>query len=650
MNLFIKNVLSIVLFMQAVCISYAQTDATRIQKTPENTTKEQVYPNSENGYPENPWRTDGSWDYVFDGLDLTNTLYKIENLDHVLIINSTFQDVTVTTEGDEYVLYIKNCQNVYVSNVSILNTDTKFTKSSAIRIERSDYVVVDHCRIDNHDASFDGPVHAHAINLAKPTSNITIQNNTISNEAGSGINTAGKSGDYDPVHDNPIPNCIIRNNIIYNTGLRPDLVGNSPTHGMYVKAQDVLVENNTVYNCYDGSCLSIRSTGIIRGNKCWNAKGSVFAYWPQKPGGDSELLLIENNVFFTTEILREGFSRPFAINKSYKHDLVPFDNFIVRFNTIYIAPNIAQKHNRVAAEIDVRFPNIHVYGNVIVDERARFNPIGRENVFSDPPTPALAYYGGNLLSDDTSLFADIENFDFRLKSDQSITLDGNPELPAIDIEGLPFNAGNIQPGAYQMIETYSIETYAPPMNVTLGQSYDIEIPYQVTDTVDIHIVLQNMDEAGQTEGKAFQTVDKSGITTFNVTVAPDAVPGGNYQWLTYITPVGQGWDERYDDEIHRGIEVQATITSLTAAQSSQGVNFYPNPANKELYLQNTFQEQIKLVSIHNLQGVLVKEVYPDLEEIADKVIDVADLPAGIHILNLKFESGKTQNYRLVIDK
>ena len=47
-----------------------------------------------------------------------------------------------------------------------------------------------------------------------------------------------------------VPRLKITNNLIHDTGLTPTPVSGSPTHGMYIKAQDSYVANNTVYNSF----------------------------------------------------------------------------------------------------------------------------------------------------------------------------------------------------------------------------------------------------------------------------------------------------------------------------------------------------------------------------------------------------------------
>lgn len=68
-------------------------------------------------------------------------------------------------------------------------------------------------------------------------------------------------------------------------------------HGMYLKARDILVEGNTIYNCFYGQGISLRNAGIIRNNKIWNClAGLCIAYWAQtNTSGSSKTVVIEGN-------------------------------------------------------------------------------------------------------------------------------------------------------------------------------------------------------------------------------------------------------------------------------------------------------------------------------------------------------------------
>lgn len=330
------------------------------------------------------------WDVIYDGLN-QNQPINIVGMQNVLIRNSTFNNIK-----DSDAIIIKDSDNVRIENVTINNT----VNGDAIDISYSNNVYVDDVVIDKitgggngvlirqstdvivEDSEFSrifSPGHSGGIKIATvwplaiadrpPSANIIIDNNHIYNVWGNGIETGGASRPADPyVHDLPVPGLKITNNLIHDTGLTPTPVAGSPTHGMYIKAQDAYIANNTVYNSFDGSGISIRSTAVVKNNKIWDTKGDALAFYQMKPAGPSMKSVIENNELFFTKNRPEGSGGASLLKFSWVKDKNPlfYDTFEVRNNKLSICEDITGTPPLIYAE---PFVNLTFVGNHLVDHR-----------------------------------------------------------------------------------------------------------------------------------------------------------------------------------------------------------------------------------------------------------------------------------------
>ena len=122
------------------------------------------------------------------------------------------------------------------------------------------------------------------------TKNVTLIGNRIQNCGKNGI-TGGQR--YKEGVDQK--NYRVLNNRIETVGLEPD-ARPGLLHGIYVQSQDFLIEGNTVLNARDGNGISVRSSGVVRGNTCDGAAKSGISYYADHLRGPSDLLLIEQNL------------------------------------------------------------------------------------------------------------------------------------------------------------------------------------------------------------------------------------------------------------------------------------------------------------------------------------------------------------------
>ncbi|WP_299249591.1 T9SS type A sorting domain-containing protein [uncultured Aquimarina sp.] len=562
--------------------------------------------------------------------------------DNVLFYNCTFHDMEDVSQA----LFLRSCKNVLIKDCKFYNINTK-KDGKIIKLEDCQETIVDNNELYNQISKG----HSTALWIGRSDSkNITLSNNYIHDVSGNGIATGGCSscqGENIFTHDIPVPGLKILNNRIYNIGLSPDEQGNSPKHGMYIKAQDFLIEGNVVVNSHDGVGISVRSTGIVRGNFVKNTKLGGIGGSFMKPEGASKKLIIENNVViqrWNSNVNYGDLIRNVCCGSYPKR----YNNSYIRFNTMVAYENINPNVSLTYPD-EGRRSNDRVYGNILVDLRNAPSFFKRSD--------KIEYNSNNFMITNLNDFVDPENDDFRLKatSDLIDNIQSEQDFPTTDKDG---NAMifPLEPGAFQFKESFNVQNYSPPSSVVGGQSYTINIPYTGAGTADMQVLLQNRDESGVTEGSARVSINGSGIATLDVTVNSNAKPGINYQWQAYITPAGGNWSNRYDNKSVKNISYNnsslgiVNILNSSNKTSDNGISFYPNPANDRLILQsNTFLEDMERITIYDLQGRITKQISKnDIKADTEISIDLSTINEGLYILSIKSNKNAVQNSQFLI--
>jgi hypothetical protein len=170
------------------------------------------------------------------------------------------------------------------NNTLIRNCTFHDISSNALTFRSCKNCRVENCRFEN--------IGENAIHLSVTgtgSEDITLYNNTIINCGGNGI-TGGQR--YSKRLDQK--NYQVIGNHVENTGLSAGTSGK--LHGIYVQAQDPLIEDNTVINATDGNGISVRSSGVVRNNTVNGTAKSGIAYYADHMRGPSNQLLIEANM------------------------------------------------------------------------------------------------------------------------------------------------------------------------------------------------------------------------------------------------------------------------------------------------------------------------------------------------------------------
>ena len=321
--------------------------------------------------------SNSKWNKVYDGLEQDKPL-RIIDMSDVLLKNSTFKNIK-----NHDAIAIINSDNVYIDNIVVDRLSGK-NNLSGIRIHNSTNVTIAKSVISR----ISSPRHSAGIKITgSKSANIAIADNHIYETYGNGIVSDGCSdcAATQTVHDTPVPGLKITDNLIHDTGKTPTPVRNSPTHGMYVKAQDAYIAGNTIYNTFDGEGISIRSTAIVRNNKVWDTRLAAIGFLQMKPPGNSMKSVIEDNELFFTKNKPQslGTKSLLFLNWSKKSSYpLRYDNFVVRNNKLAICTSDINDFPLIKL---YPFKNLTIVNNELIDLR------DDRNFFDYLETPTIEY-------------------------------------------------------------------------------------------------------------------------------------------------------------------------------------------------------------------------------------------------------------------
>jgi hypothetical protein len=345
-----------------------------------------------------PAQATGTWNKIIRGQEYRSPLVLDEGDDNTLIVGAVFHDFTgdAITLGNVSNVYIKNCEIYGIDGNGIVFRSTK----------KTDRVTIDGCVI--HDTTRNGIIAKQNI----PEGGIHTQ-------------------------------LVIKNNRLYDNGT------DELDHGMYIQSQDTKIENNDISGS-TGNGISIRSSGIISGNKITDTQKSCIRYFSDNVRGPSNTLLIENNIC--------QLSLPGAQSSAFSlllADNTPpgwiVENFIIRFNTIAV---FTGKRAGIAIESpELKLQNIQVYGNIVINTEDLQGTIQNENI---------DYFSSNYMSTQFQGFENIKHppYDLHLTpwSPAIDFADRESNFPVYDADGQPRNPDHLDAGAYQL--TRNASTYA----------------------------------------------------------------------------------------------------------------------------------------------------------------------------------------------
>jgi hypothetical protein len=268
------------------------------------------------------------------------------------------------------------------------------------------------------------------------TDNVIIEDCLIEDTYIDGIHAAQRSQEDPPVNHT---NLIIRNNIIRNVSHNMNWRGHY--HGMYIQAQDFLIEGNTIYDVQDGNGISVRSSGIVRGNTVYNVgSGDPIRYYNDHMYGPSDTLIIENNICYDTA-WESGQTGMISLIMDFTNEDFSVSNFTIRFNTLVIMDGSPYGFY-VSDGFDDKY--IEVYGNLVIQPDEKYLQ-GMESI---------SMIEQNYVSPSLQGFVSVqEPYDFHLT--ESHPANGYAtrlsSFPEMDVDGETRKSSNLDAGADQLL-------------------------------------------------------------------------------------------------------------------------------------------------------------------------------------------------------
>jgi len=212
------------------------------------------------------------------------------------------------------------------------------------------------------------------LSMSGSTEGVTIRGNRIHDVQEDGIRAGqryAKGIDHKRLR--------ILDNEIRNTGLKD---ANGKLHGIYVQAQDFQIEGNKVLHVHDGNGISVRSSGVVRGNEVGFTGKSAISYYADHHRGPSNRLLIERNLAYASGYYGKPKERGVIDLLRLKKPDGAVENFEIRFNTA-----VALGERGYALRIDPAYAakrfDVEVRNNLLVNaksaKRVEKGPITRQS-------------------------------------------------------------------------------------------------------------------------------------------------------------------------------------------------------------------------------------------------------------------------------
>jgi parallel beta-helix repeat protein len=371
----------------------------------------------------------GQWATVIENQDFTQPLQLEAGMDNTLILNATFHDIAGSA------LMLSNVSNIYIKNCTIYNV-------------AEDGIVL----------RSTGSAH-----------NVTIEGCIIYNTGRSGI--LAQPGEVEDVEHT---NLVIKNNTLYDNGTT------ELDHGIDIFSTDSLVENNIVHGS-SGNGISLRSSGIVRGNRVWDTQKSCIGYASGHAPGASNAMYIENNVCYQ---MSSGLGSP-GIGLSQGEQTSTgglVQDYHIRFNTVVLAT--ADRFGFMVEAPEFEPNQVAVYGNVFVNTGTIFktvNPQYVDRISSNYNTTYLEEFVNTTQPP----------YDFQLTSASLAHAYASTELqfPSIDINGNVRTGGALDAGAYQSPpQPISDPTPIPdlaPIDAPAPETAPIDVPAPETAPIDV---------------------------------------------------------------------------------------------------------------------------------------------------------------------
>jgi parallel beta-helix repeat protein len=195
-----------------------------------------------------------------------------------------FEGLSIDANGAEYCVRVEGASDLTFKNCFFTNC-----KESGIMLKNTSGIKIDRCTF-----AYTGK-RGVQLSSTGGNQNTLIQNCEIYGATWDGIYSGDIKGS-----EIQQPGLVIKNNWIHHVSSSTDWAGHY--HGMYLQAPDAVVEGNLVTDVYDGNGISMRSSGIVRGNRILRVGKAGIAYFNDHPSGRSLELVIENNLVWAVNL------------------------------------------------------------------------------------------------------------------------------------------------------------------------------------------------------------------------------------------------------------------------------------------------------------------------------------------------------------
>jgi hypothetical protein len=345
-----------------------------------------------------------NWTEVIEGKSFDKGL-SLSGKENVLIKNCQ-----ITNANGMNGIELKDCKNIRIEGCVVRHVGNEsmsdYVKSSLLPKDSADYpqkrgkfdakgiylfncikVVVSDCDVTD---IFGQGIKVNGDDYTK-TGDILIANNRIAYTYDDALKfeIKGDQDDNGGKKNLPFKGGIVRNNVIHDIGLGITQLPFA-RHGMYLKARDILVEGNTVYNCFYGQGISLRNAGIIRNNKVWNCCGGLcIAYWAQTSTDESsKTVIIEGNqcrqdysmnvvmrhISTLTKKPDNGFQPMILIAYGQNQADAKIEKFMVRNNTCIANQDFNSDRALIAGAGKLQpWQSVVVENNTLIDNRVQKN-------------------------------------------------------------------------------------------------------------------------------------------------------------------------------------------------------------------------------------------------------------------------------------
>ncbi len=196
----------------------------------------------------------------------------------------TLKNLLIDATGADYAIRLEGVKNLTIEDCVLKNF-----KLSGVMLKGCESIKIKRCTIYGNGER--------GIQLSSTGGNqdILIQDCEIYGVMIDGIYSGDVKG-----QELQQPGLVISRNYIHHVSSNDTWAGHF--HGMYIQSPDAVIEDNLVTDVFDGNGISMRSSGVVRGNQIFRVGKGGIAYFNDHKSGPGQTLVIENNLVHTVSL------------------------------------------------------------------------------------------------------------------------------------------------------------------------------------------------------------------------------------------------------------------------------------------------------------------------------------------------------------